>query len=165
MVKKLKNCLRVDFDSSKETSWCTKYNRTNLSSLLIYASEKLIKSGKNRPFWQNCLFCGTFSWFFFKNGSLQRAEVCCVAFNIEFSVPRRFFFLLSYQNQWSEKFRFWTLRGEPYHRALEGGVWRTILFYSYNPHVSYHFGNHGTQGGDICTLKPIWTSCQSPDPP
>ena len=50
-------------------------------------------------------------------------------------------------------------------RALERGVWKTILFYSYTPHVSYIFGNLGTQGGDICTLKSIWASCYSPGPP
>ena len=49
--------------------------------------------------------------------------------------------------------------------ALERGVWRTISFYSYTPHVSYHFGNIGTQGGYICTLKPIWASCHYIGPP
>ena len=49
--------------------------------------------------------------------------------------------------------------------ALERGVWRTILCYLNTPHVSYHFGNLGTQGGGICTLKPIWASCHSPGPP
>ena len=51
------------------------------------------------------------------------------------------------------------------HSALEWGCIRTILFFSYTPYVSYHFGNPGTQGGDICILKPKWTSCHSPGPP
>ena len=64
MVKNLKNSPIVDFDSSKEPSWCTECNAKNL------CSKKSRKIAKIAYFFRNALLCRF----------LLRAEVVFVAF-------------------------------------------------------------------------------------
>ena len=79
-VKNMKNCRIVDYDSSNEGFWCTECNAKNLSSLQSTVHEKI---KINRPKWykmvkmvKNYRFCP----IFFRNGTLQRAGIFCVAF-------------------------------------------------------------------------------------
>ena len=105
-VKKRKNCPIVNFDSSKEASWC---NECNAKTSGLWKKSR--KTFKKKAFFailaknSNIL---RFFLDFFRNGTLERAEVFCVAF----SASGRFF--------WAIKIHYWKIflfffhMGDPY---------------------------------------------------
>ena len=81
MVENMKNSWNINFDSSKEGFWCTECNAKNLSSLQSTVYEKIKKTCPKRvKMVKNDCF-SRFFLFFFRNGTLQRAEVFCAAFS------------------------------------------------------------------------------------
>ena len=91
MVKNLKNCPRVDFDTSKEASWWPEFTakKTSLSSLQDLVSAEIKENCQNWPFWKKYSI-GQFFLIFFLNLTLQRDEVFCIAF----SASRSFFWAI-----------------------------------------------------------------------
>ena len=77
---------KVDLFTPKQASGCTECNTRSLSPLECTVSEKIKKKCKNRRLFVKAQF-GQFFGDFFRNRTLQRAEVLGVAF----SALRRFF--------------------------------------------------------------------------
>ena len=107
MVKHLKNCRIVNLDSSKEGFWSTECNAKNLSSLKSIVSEKI------KEHWQKLSILHKLSFLtvyldFFRNCTLQRAEVFCVAF----SAPKPFFWAIKMNNP--TNFQIFHYRGGPW---------------------------------------------------
>ena len=80
----------VDFDSSKEVSWCTERNAKNHRSLPSTVTEKIKKKHQNVPkmdiFWEICIF-----WRVFMIFSITVLGKDLWFFCVELSAPRRFF--------------------------------------------------------------------------
>ena len=98
MVKNQKNCLIVDVDSSKWPSWCTECNAKNHSSVqsTIFEKNKIWcpKLAKIAFLVKKVQFLAVFLDFF-KNGTVHRAVVFCVAF----SASRRSFWAIKINNR------------------------------------------------------------------
>ena len=93
MVENPEIFLNVDFDCSKEGSWCTECNTKNLSPLQSTVYEKFKKNCQKFTFLKKVIFLSVFLDFFIK-ATLQIFEVFCVAF----IAPELIF---SYQNKHS----------------------------------------------------------------
>ena len=63
MVKNLKSCWIVDFDSSKEGSWCTECNAKNHTSLQSTDSEEIRKNSQSCALFFKLRNFGSFSKF------------------------------------------------------------------------------------------------------
>ena len=64
-MKNLIFFLNVDFDSSKEVSWCTERNAKSHRSLPSTVTENIKKNLQKMQISQKMSIFGTFWWFFF----------------------------------------------------------------------------------------------------
>ena len=79
MEEKKENHPRGLFDSLNEAFWCTDYNAKNFSSLQNQISEKNEEKPKKIGIFEKMVFFWRFLLIFFRNGTLLKAEVFCIA--------------------------------------------------------------------------------------
>ena len=111
MVRFFEIFLNVDFDSSKEVSWCTERNAKNTKSLLSIFTEKMKKNHQNVPI-TGILGGNLHFWRFFLIFSLTVLSKDLRFFALH-SVPQDASFELS-KSTFRKNFRFFTIKGDPF---------------------------------------------------